>query len=182
MLWIKTVYAEPSVNWYSSLEPVLVPAWKWGSGTKAGVVLCSSLVLGFFFFGLVPGMGQQLITGPCWVTLEFKFPFLRHLLMCLIPAEWAMLKAFPVCWLLADGCVSTPVQGHRGVLVTWGDACSRYCTSCVLCLVWSYLTEALNCMVCLNWHLSLIWWWVLSAPLIATSFPLINSPPNHLSL
>lgn len=70
--------------------------------------------------------------------------------MRLIPSEWAMLEAFPVCWLLADGCVSACVQGHRGVLGTWCDICSCYCTHCVLCLVWGHLTEALNSAVCLD--------------------------------
>lgn len=102
--------------------------------------------------------------------------------MCLIPAEWAMLKAFLVCWLLADECVSTPVHGCRGILVTWGATCSRYYTRCVLCLVRGHLTEALNCSLPELTPQPDFGDEVLSAPLIATSFPLINSPPNHLSL
>lgn len=48
-------------------------------------------------------------------------------------------------WMCVHSC-----QGHRGMLVTWGDTSSRYFIHCVLCLVWSHLTEALNCAVCLN--------------------------------
>ncbi|KFV50942.1 Amyloid-like 2, partial [Gavia stellata] len=52
---------------------------------------------------------------PRWVTLKFSFP--RRLLMRSISKEWAMLtvrlKAFPACWLSAEGRCVLPSRGSR---------------------------------------------------------------------
>lgn len=133
---------------------------EWCSGTKASVVLCSSLALGFIVSGLVPDKGQQLITEPRWVTLKFSFP--RRLLMRLISKAWVMLtvrlKAFPARWLSAERRCILPSWGSRwgggdpGWHLQKGTARSQF----VLHVALDLLTAALNSMVFLDLLLSLV--------------------------